>query len=614
MKAIRQILIFVFLSTVLLNSCIPASRGDEMQSGAELATQQADEIQTHERIIHLLYSSTSDLARLVIRNPEQIHDYKIIKSWGDATRLSVIKSGIALEQTQENASASHEIGVLVEYRISSEQFPTNLDILVEKGELNTAHLVFSDVTGPDEYVIEDFEHFTTGTSKYFNRTNLKVVVGSPAPKITQANSDKSNIGGVIFYNGKILTMNPAQAEAQAIFIQDNKITAVGSQSEIMKMAGADTKMIDLGRHTLMPGFIDAHSHSFNNIWREDFETGQRFLLSHGITTTAELFVEEPLIQDFQAFNKSGQLRMRVSLYPVRIDNCGGDRGEWYWPKYPPTMSEGAMLEIPGIKIFSDGGSCNRPARSFPYPDGGFGDLYNNADTLASLIRQAQNHGYQVAIHGLGDRAIKTNLDALEMSLDGGQNTLHHRLEHNTLLSSNMFARFGKIDAVTVIFGYSPTCFFIGEEGQYKYRAPEEFAQMEWAYRALIDANPNVHFAWHSDAPAISPLPEPMKNIYGFLTRRQYKDDGTVCKPPAWLADDILTINEVLPMMTSGAAYAIRREKELGSLEPNKLADMIILSDNPTQVDADSILEIKVLMTMVGGQVQFCLPGNSELCP
>ena len=417
----------------------------------------------------------------------------------------------------------------------------------------------------------------------------------------------------IYYNGAVLTM-AENSFARAIEINGNKIRAVGSDEEILTDANPYSIHINLEGKTLMPGFVDAHAHSFQNLWREDFEDGQQFLLSHGITSTAEMFVDESLLNDFLEFNQSGLQHMRISLYLVRTDNCGVDLTEWYWPDYPPMMKDGALLQIPGVKIFSDGGSCGKPARSFPYPDGSLGDLYQDTDGLAELIQEAQDHGYQVAIHGLGDRAIDVNLDALEAVLDGGPNTFHHRLEHNTLLRDDMFARFGEIDAVTVIFGYYTACYFTGESDQFLYTTPEEFAQMEWAYRKLVDANPDVHFAWHSDSPAISPLPEPMKNIFGFVTRREQKEDGTFCEPPDWGADDLLTIDEALEFMTIGGAYAIRRDHELGSLEAGKLADVIILSDNPTKVDDEAILDIRVLMTMVGGKVAYCMPEYSQFCP
>jgi predicted amidohydrolase YtcJ len=93
-----------------------------------------------------------------------------------------------------------------------------------------------------------------------------------------------------------------------------------------------------------------------------------------------------------------------------------------------------------------------------------------------------------------------------------------------------------------------------------------------------------------------------------------KDDGTVCEPPDWAADDLLTVDEALTMMTIESAYALLREDEIGSLKAGKLADLIILSGNPLEVAPDSIMDIQVLMTMVGGQVEHCIQGLEGLCP
>jgi len=74
------------------------------------------------------------------------------------------------------------------------------------------------------------------------------------------------------------------------------------------------------------------------------------------------------------------------------------------------------------------------------------------------------------------------------------------------------------------------------------------------------------------------------------------------------------VEEALPLMTVEAAYALLREGEIGSLKAGKLADLIILSANPLDVDHDAILDIQVLMTMVGGEVEHCEQGHEEICP
>jgi predicted amidohydrolase YtcJ len=424
---------------------------------------------------------------------------------------------------------------------------------------------------------------------------------------------QGQLASIIFHNGVILTMEDT-SPATAIAIGDQRILDVGSDETMLAYTGPETRQIDLQGRTLMPGFVDPHSHILNNPWRDDLEGAQTYLLSNGITTTAELFVEEPLILDLQDLNQEGRLRVRVSLYLVHVDNCGSIRGAWYLPDYPVSRKPGAMLQIPGLKMFNDGGSCNAPAVSFEYGGGfGRGDLYFEAEELAGMIIEAQQQGYQVAIHGLGDRALKAILDAIEMALYGGPNIYHHRIEHNAIVRDEMLPRYSEVDPVGTILGHFPSCLLVGGSNEYQFATPEQYKHWDGRWRDLLDANPGVHFAWHSDTPWLSD-PIPMLHLQGFVTRRQLQEDGTFCEPANWAADDLLTVDEALPMMTIEAAYALLRQDEIGSLKAGKLADLIILSENPLEVNPDAIQDIQVLMTMVGGEVEHCLQEHAALCP
>ena len=137
--------------------------------------------------------------------------------------------------------------------------------------------------------------------------------------------------------------------------------------------------------------------------------------------------------------------------------------------------------------------------------------------------------------------------AIGIALDGGPNTYRHRIEHNTLLPDELIPVYSEYDVVALIFGNFPTCFFKGVTFQFKGSTPPEYQYLEWRYRPLVDTNPDVHFAWHADSPPMGP-PDPFLHLHGFVTRIQYLDDGTVCEPPDWAADDLFTVEETLPMM------------------------------------------------------------------
>jgi hypothetical protein len=82
----------------------------------------------------------------------------------------------------------------------------------------------------------------------------------------------------------------------------------------------------------------------------------------------------------------------------------------------------------------------------------------------------------------------------------------------------------------------------------------------------------------------------------------------VCKPPVWVATESIPVEKALRLMTIEAAYALFMEDMIGSLKPEKFADLIVLSDNPLTVRPDSLMELKVLLTMVGGNVEYSVPG------
>jgi predicted amidohydrolase YtcJ len=415
---------------------------------------------------------------------------------------------------------------------------------------------------------------------------------------------------LIFHNGQILTMEGADWSAQAIAIRDQRILAVGSDAEISALQGPGTQVIDLDGRALLPGFVDAHSHLFN-------ETGcmglglagaQQVALENGITTLGILYTSPEFLSEMQVFAAEGGLEVRTSLYLSFDTACGELLGDWYLA-HPPKQEFGEMLRIGGVKVFADGGSCGAPAFSYDHPVFGYGDLWFTQGEMNDIVSSLQAAGYQAAIHALGDRAVEQALAAIEAALDGTPNTPRHRIEHNAVVHDDLLARYAQVDPVALIFGAYPACQSFADP------PPEAYQDWEWRWPDLFSANPGGHFAWHSDrGAALFPLP-PLMHLYSMVTPFEVDQDGeTICDTPEWLAHKMLTVEQALPMMNIEAAYSLFRETEVGSLEPGKLADLVILSNNPLAVDPLAIKDIEVLMTMVGGQVAYCALGSESQCP
>jgi hypothetical protein len=135
------------------------------------------------------------------------------------------------------------------------------------------------------------------------------------------------------------------------------------------------------------------------------------------------------------------------------------------------------------------------------------------------------------------------------------------------------------------------------------------------WRTIVDAG--VILAAGSDwpnyyvvEPAGAPFGSPARLIYQAVTR----EGNLGAAPYPWMLDQSVTAEQALRALTINGAYAIFQEDSLGSLRVGKLADMVILSENPLGVETHELKNITVVMTMIGGKVEYCAPGQETFCP
>lgn len=411
---------------------------------------------------------------------------------------------------------------------------------------------------------------------------------------------------LLYTNGVILTMEADRPQTKALFIEGDRITALGAEAEALARLNPDTVRVDLAGRTVMPGFVDAHTHVLNDAraMGKSLDQAQFLALQYGITTLGDLYVDQRFLWQIQDFAQQGQLRVRTSLYLVYNDPCGRALGAWY-KNHPPTRTAGEMLRIGGVKIFIDGGACGHVALSFEHDNQHLGDLWLTQAALNQAVAEAQAAGYQVAMHAIGDRAVAQAQTAVAEALNGQPNVYRHRLEHVSVLRPEQVARFGELGLLPVVPGQYPSCTPFGPP------LPEVYGGWEWPWRDLRAQNPTLPIAWHSDYPYWSI--NPFVHLYGFVTRKDVYQHYT-CSPKEWLKDDVLSVEQALVIMTRGSAFALFREEEVGSLRAGKFADVIVLSANPLTVPAEALPRITVLATLVGGRIEYCAPRAAELCP
>jgi predicted amidohydrolase YtcJ len=429
--------------------------------------------------------------------------------------------------------------------------------------------------------------------------------------IELAPTPAADVPTLIFYNGEIISMEEDLPIYEAIAIRNELILALGTSEEILALASPLTHAIDLEGHTMMPGIVDAHTHLLSDSGTT-IQDAQQVALEHGITTLNDMSLEPHVLEEFQQFHADGLFRVRANGYLTYTNNCGEIFGDWY-QDHPPSFEFGSMFRITGVKVFEDGGTCGLPAISWEYPTvGGYGDLFFSQEEMNTIVQAINANGYQIGIHAQGDVAIEVAQNALATVIIDGHNPLRHRIDHNPFHRPDLVGRYAEIGIYPVIFGSYSTCVNIERDAYAEFFGSENLGWLE-NWRAFLDANEGWPVAWHGDDPWVVPL-SPFKELFGMVTRAEVAEDGSVCEPADWLALHAITVEEALPMMTINSAFVLHRDQEVGSLEPGKLADLLIISANPLTIDLYEIKDIFPLMTMVGGNTEHCLDWASSYCP
>jgi predicted amidohydrolase YtcJ len=536
---------------------------------------------------------------------------------------------------------------------------------------------------------------------------LGVLSGSTLFAMDRAEPD------LILYNGNFWTVNPRQPRAQAVAISNSRFMAIGSNEEVLALAAGNAKKVDLAGKTVLPGFVDAHSHPAeaglshlrmvdcdlrsiadilkalreragktlpgqwvlgfkyddtkttdgrpltlqdldgalpnhpvfvehrgghtawtnsialklaklddktadpaggqydrdpangrltghvrehgkdafenvipNNFTRDDHREGVR-LISKMMTRTGVTSVTDALgspdgLRAYQDARESGQLTMRIycHIYYAHMDQmlAAGVRtglgDEW--------------VKVGAQKMICDGSISERTARlSQPYigRPNDYGMLVTSEEELYQQARKAHEAGWQLGTHANGDVGIDIALKVYErLQKEMPRRDARYRLEHCTVVNDSLVQRIKALGAIPTPF--STYAYYHGEKMK-EYGA--ERVNHMFALRSFIDAG--IRPTQASDYP---PGPfEPMMALQSEVTRTDSK--GNV-----WGPQQKITLEEAIRVGTINGAYASYEENLKGSIEPGKLADLVVLGRDVFKEDPSNIINIPIERTMVGG--------------
>ena len=542
---------------------------------------------------------------------------------------------------------------------------------------------------------------------------------------------------LVIHNAHVVTMaegsaapeNP-QALATAVAIRGDRIMAVGSEDEILALAGPDTELFNVYGRTLVPGFIDAHVHFVgigmrllridasqardkseivsqvadmaatsrpgdwilgrgwdqnnwpvkafptaadldavapdNPVWlgrvdghagwansvaldlagivaettdpsggqiirdargeptgtlidnamrlvtrqippptREEriqaIQLGIQEALSRGVTSVHEAGGNRADIELYEALMKDGRFDLRIFEFLRWPDNDAQRPYDYealdhYLAQGPQAGLYGNRLTIGGIKMSIDGALGSRGAALLePYADDpdNSGLFRLEEDEIHATIVRGLEAGFQVTTHAIGDAANRIVLDAMERAIETtGAEDHRMRIEHAQILHPDDLPRFAELGIVPSMQPTHGTTdmHWAGD------RLGEERTRFAYAWRSLLDSG--VRIAGGSDAP-VEPL-DPLAGYHAAVTRR----DADGWPEGGWHPEQRVTREEALRMFTIDAAWSVFEDDLKGSIEPGKLADLVVLSKDILTLPEDELLDVQVLLTYLGGRMAY----------
>jgi len=324
---------------------------------------------------------------------------------------------------------------------------------------------------------------------------------------------------------------------------------------------------------------------------EAVHAAMRYAAENGVTSVQDMSAAPNFLRVYQTLLARGELTMRIS----------GHQPLPQWQRLAAIGLHadfgGEKLHIGGLKGFADGSLGSTTALLFePYLDAPNTSGLANSQMIPESKMQdeilgADRAGLQIAIHAIGDKANHIILGMYaEAERQNGARDRRFRIEHAQHLVPADIPRFGKLQVIASMQPYH--CI---DDGRWaEKRIGPVRAKTSYAFRSLLDTGAVLAFG--SDWP-VAPM-VPLMGIYAAATRRTL--DGK--HPDGWVPEQKITVAEAIRAYTMGSAYASFDDKIKGSIEPGKLADIVVVSADILTIPASEIDKTRVETTIFDGRV------------
>jgi predicted amidohydrolase YtcJ len=322
----------------------------------------------------------------------------------------------------------------------------------------------------------------------------------------------------------------------------------------------------------------------------DVNAAMHFLAERGVTSAQNMGYSWNDLAIFERAHKAGRMITRIyAVVPLAT-----------WEQLRDTVAARGhgdeWVRIGGLKGFVDGSLGSHTAAMLqPFTDApkDTGLFVTSPESLYARTLGADKAGLHVMVHAIGDRAIRIQLDNdARVEKENGPRDRRFRIEHAQHIAPSDIPRFGTLGVIASMQPYHEM-----DDGRWAERViGHERSKTTYAFKSILDASARLAFG--SDW-SVAP-PTPIEGIFGAVTRETL--DGK--HPGGWMPEQKITVEDALRAYTSGSAYASFEENIKGTLEPNKLADFVLIDRDLTRVQPAQIRDARVMMTVVGGRVVY----------
>jgi len=320
----------------------------------------------------------------------------------------------------------------------------------------------------------------------------------------------------------------------------------------------------------------------------------------GITSLLEADADEAKLDAYNELDRRGELTARV-VAAQHFDPSAGESQVATLVARRGHYSKG-RLSAEAVKIFADGViEAQTAALLEPYLDnpGDRGEPNLEPDAFKRIVTRLDREDFQVHVHAIGDRAVRLALDAFEAAQkSNGRRDARHAIAHLELIDPEDIPRFRTLG---VVADFQP--FWAWRDPYIRDLTEPRLGpkRSRWLYPIGSVVRSGAVLAAGSDW-SVSSM-NPLDAIQVALTRRGLED----AKGSSWIPEERADLITMLAAYTNGGAYALGQEKETGSIEVGRSADLIVLDHNLFATPVEEIHRVKVLLTFLEGKEVYRAP-------